>query len=235
LTEIRHPSPSLKSSRKVRHLSASVEHQHRQPEQADSDIFSCCCILQPHLEIATTGRHGEPNKPTKCKSPESSCLLLPEEAIPGTKSGFVNTRLRPWLERSDSRIAGFHVATLACTACAFVVFLLNLLLFIWATAHHGFTTTGHQVLYQGNCEKAAPINSGLHFLINILNTLLLGASGYCMQYLSAPTRSEVSRAHARSRWLDIGVLSIRNLLSIERERVLLWLVLAATSLPLHSF
>ncbi|KAF2023167.1 hypothetical protein EK21DRAFT_119025 [Setomelanomma holmii] len=177
----------------------------------------------------------EANDSSKHISTESSHFLPPEEADSSNKSGALQTRLRAWLPRSDVRIGNFHVATLACAACAFLVLLFNLAIFIWATAHRGFPSTGRQWLYQGNCETAAHINSGLHLLINVLGTVLVGASGYCMQYLSAPTRGEVSRAHASGKWLDIGVLSFRNLLTIEKKRVLLWSVLAVTSLPLHLF
>ena len=56
-----------------------------------------------------------------------------------------------------------------------------------------------------------------------------------MQRLSAPTRDEVDNAHRRHKWVDIGVPSFRNLFFISRWRTLGWLVLAASSLPLHLF
>ena len=56
-----------------------------------------------------------------------------------------------------------------------------------------------------------------------------------MQRLSAPTRDEVDTAHRRRKWVDIGVPSFRNLLLINRWRTLGWLVLGASSLPLHLF
>ena len=54
-----------------------------------------------------------------------------------------------------------------------------------------------------------------------------------MQCLSAPTRKEVDEAHAKGKWLDIGVPSVRNLTNIAKPRVGMWLGLALTSLPLH--
>ncbi len=56
-----------------------------------------------------------------------------------------------------------------------------------------------------------------------------------MQRLSAPTRHELNEAHRKFKWLDIGVPSFRNLLYINKWRTLAWLVLAASSLPLHLF
>lgn len=89
----------------------------------------------------------------------------------------------------------------------------------------------------------------LHICINILSTLLLSASNceynpksFCtsglqaadtMQVISSPTRSEVDKAHQASRWLDIGVPGIRNLISITKTRVVWWALLAISSIPLH--
>ena len=54
-----------------------------------------------------------------------------------------------------------------------------------------------------------------------------------MQILTAPTGGEIDLAHAAGRWLDIGVLSMRNLRWISRERMCIWILLGLTSLPLH--
>ena len=54
-----------------------------------------------------------------------------------------------------------------------------------------------------------------------------------MQRLSAPTRGEVDYAHKRHHWVDIGVPSVRNLGLINPWRMWGWLLLAASSLPLH--
>lgn len=54
-----------------------------------------------------------------------------------------------------------------------------------------------------------------------------------MQLLVSPTRREVNKAHNKGRWLDIGVPSIRNLRSISPIRVVIWVVLGLSSLPLH--
>ncbi|KAF3005003.1 hypothetical protein E8E13_008650 [Curvularia kusanoi] len=86
-----------------------------------------------------------------------------------------------------------------------------------------------------DCDEARQMNTGLHLLINALSTILLGSSNYCMQCLSAPTRKEVDRAHAQRRSLDIGVLSVSNLLRINRKRAVMWAILGLTSIPLHLF
>lgn len=77
------------------------------------------------------------------------------------------------------------------------------------------------------------MNTGIHLVINVLSTLLLGASSYSMQCLCAPTRPEVDKPHEKRRWADIGVQSLRNLGLVRRWKLGLWLLLAASSLPLH--
>lgn len=54
-----------------------------------------------------------------------------------------------------------------------------------------------------------------------------------MQILSAPTRKEIDKAHARKRWLDVGVPSVRNLNNVAGRKVLMWWLLALSSIPLH--
>jgi hypothetical protein len=63
--------------------------------------------------------------------------------------------------------------------------------------------------------------------------LLLGISNYAMQCLTSPTRKEVDAQHARRNWLEVGVLSIRNLRLIDRGRVWLWFFLGLSSFPIH--
>lgn len=91
------------------------------------------------------------------------------------------------------------------------------------------------VLSETSCESTKRANIGVHLVINILSTCLLGASNYCMQCLSAPTRSEVDKAHRTKTWLDIGIPSLHNVASssLGRRKRLYWWILAISSLPLH--
>lgn len=54
-----------------------------------------------------------------------------------------------------------------------------------------------------------------------------------MQRLVAPTRQEIDDAHAKKKWLDIGMPSLRNLSAIHKGRMWLWIVLGLSSVPLH--
>lgn len=96
-----------------------------------------------------------------------------------------------------------------------------------------FSLARRAKLYEGNCNTSKKLNLVVHLLINTLSTLLLSASNYAMQCLSAPTREEVDKAHNKWRWLDIGAPGLRNLGSIGRARLTLWSTLLLSSLPLH--
>ncbi|KAJ5887394.1 hypothetical protein N7495_007435 [Penicillium taxi] len=92
---------------------------------------------------------------------------------------------------------------------------------------------GLGVILDHDCGNIRSIDSRFHYAINVIATVLVGASNYNMQCLSAPTRKDVDVAHRRRRWLDIGIHSIRNLSHITRPKAIFWLMLALSSLPLH--
>jgi hypothetical protein len=89
------------------------------------------------------------------------------------------------------------------------------------------------VLFQGNCKTTNALDTLIHLVINILSTSLLGASNYCMQGLNAPTRDEVDAAHKKNKWVNISVPSLRNLVIKSRSSVIIWSLLAFTSILLH--
>ncbi len=138
-------------------------------------------------------------------------------------------RMRPWRRRYFS---GWRVGIIWCIILAAAVLLLNLCLTIWAAIRFG-VNNGLGTIHNGSCHITKTMSVLLHLAINTLSTMLLGASNYCMQILSSPTRAEVDRAHAERRWLDIGLPSIRNLRKIAPFRVLLWWCLGLSSVPLH--
>jgi len=114
---------------------------------------------------------------------------------------------------------------------AFTILALNLVATVAATANSSRGSNGN--IFQGNCNKAAHVNLGLHSLVNVMSTLLLAASNYGMQCLSAPTRSEVDKAHRRRARLDIGVMGFRNTRWVHWGRGWAWFLLGISSMPLH--
>jgi disulfide bond formation protein DsbB len=134
------------------------------------------------------------------------------------------------IRRYRQQFSGWRFGVLNFTIWASIVFVINLVVTVWGSVLH---KTAEGVLDQGDCGRIKTLNSGIHILINVLSTILLSGSNYCMQCMSAPTRGEIDQAHAAQKWLDIGVPSFRNLRRIDRRRLLLWLLLGTSSLPLH--
>lgn len=122
---------------------------------------------------------------------------------------------------------------LGCVAAIFV-FVLNFGLLVWTQIRsrnqsHG----GVAIIYSGTCVTARRISLWSHLTINILGSILFAACNTCMQCLTAPTRDEIDKAHAKYVWVDVGVNTIRNLKIIPSSRRFTWACLALSSVPLH--
>lgn len=107
---------------------------------------------------------------------------------------------------------------------------------IWALLHFPrFKSDTEDIgtLFSGDCRNVKIYNALIHVAINILSSALLSASNFSMQILVAPTRNIIDRAHSKRRWVQVGVPSIRNLLRIEWYRLILWICMAMSSIPLH--
>lgn len=110
--------------------------------------------------------------------------------------------------------------------------LVNSIALIWILTTFKFNHGIAQV-FAGSCHEAEKIDTWVNLGINALSTLLLSGSNYCMQILSAPTRKEIDKAHARKKWLDVGVPSVRNLKNVAVSKRLMWWLLGLSSIPLH--
>lgn len=113
----------------------------------------------------------------------------------------------------------------------FTIMVINTSFLIWAPVK--FNTTGEGVLYSGKCTITSKLSLFSHTIINILSTLMLGASNYAMQVIGSPARADIDEAHRLGSWMDIGCQSYRNLRFIPRGRQILFIILGLLSLPLH--
>ncbi len=120
----------------------------------------------------------------------------------------------------------------ASVASVLAVLILNVAVTAWASVTF-VHTDGIGTAYEGKCDVTEAWARWLHFGINVLSSILLSCSNYCMQLLVAPTRREVDCAHSKNVWLQIGVPSVRNLYYVSSRRVILWWLLALSSIPLH--
>ncbi|KAF9640150.1 hypothetical protein BFW01_g11956 [Lasiodiplodia theobromae] len=116
-----------------------------------------------------------------------------------------------------------------CTLIANIVVIAVASAIASKNGHHSNIAT----IRTGPCSDIDHIQFGIHLAINAVSTLLLGASNYCMQCLSAPTREDIDRAHGQGKWLDIGVPSMKNFSHIKSIKLLFWFLLALSSVPLH--
>ena len=151
--------------------------------------------------------------------------LLPDIGNTNVQAPALETVKQSWRD-------GHHFGILCCMVSAVVVLLINVVLCLVAISKYE-VNAGLAILFEGDCDKVKRLNLWLHLLINILSTMLLGASNYTIQCVSAPTRSDIDRAHRENLWMDIGVPSIRNLRFISWPRKSLWCCLVLSSVPLH--
>ncbi|RTE77655.1 hypothetical protein BHE90_007883 [Fusarium euwallaceae] len=129
--------------------------------------------------------------------------------------------------------SGWRFGLFAGAASCAVVFIINLFTTIWAMKRDKKNKIGQPVLQEGPCSDMRYLNTGLHLVINALSSVMLAASNYGMQCISAPTRADVDKAHFEGKWMDIGVPSVHNLWRLPTKRVALWGLLMVSSLPLH--
>ena len=127
---------------------------------------------------------------------------------------------------------GHHFGLRCCLLSVTLVLLFNIAATIVVSSTHQ-SVDGVNILQRGDCNTTKRLGTGLHLLINILGTILLGASSYCMQCVSAPTRENIDRAHGQGTWLDVGIPSARNLGWISWPRKSIWFLLLISSAPLH--
>jgi hypothetical protein len=185
-------------------------------------------LREPHNEERDLSNyHGTTLKPqvtTTTRSSSADDFLLPRRLA-------AREMQRPTKQRL---LAGWRAGALASFIGALSVCLFNLAITIWVWKGEGHEIVGSiGTLFRGECRRVRNLNVWIHLLVNTLSTLLLCASNYCMQILSAPNRQDIAKAHAKQTWLNIGVPSLHNLLHIHRFRSVLWVLLVFSSLPLH--
>lgn len=102
-----------------------------------------------------------------------------------------------------------------------------------AASRDGGYIDGIGILAVGTSDYTSRLSTTYHVLINILSTILLSASNYCMQVLNSPTRRTIDTAHAKAQRVDMGIWSTRNFKYMRLTHKLAWLALGASSMPLH--
>ncbi|KAL9598644.1 MAG: hypothetical protein Q9219_004390 [cf. Caloplaca sp. 3 TL-2023] len=163
---------------------------------------------------------GQSASKAKITAAELSATSIDQEDL---DQGFHLHRRTSWRQRY---IEGWRAGATASCITAVCVLIINVTLLIWA-ANRYHTVKGIGTIYSGSCATAKSRTTWLQLVVNVLSSTVLGASNYCMQCLSSPTRCEVDKAHARGQSLDIGIPSIQNLKAINWKRRWLWVGLVA--------
>jgi len=151
------------------------------------------------------------------------------------KSAMSCVHLRQTIHRFTPYMSHRKVLLWVAFSTCFVVFLINLALVLLAYTHLSKDSPDNYVrsLYSGDCNQVKRAGTGAHLVINILSTLMLWASNLALQLIGAPTRKAIDAAHKKGTWLDVGIVSLRNLSSIPKMNLLVWIILASSSLPIH--
>ncbi len=133
------------------------------------------------------------------------------------------------LKGSSWKTAAFiNTAAVAC----FSTVLVGVLAFGYA---RGRAVNSAFFIFRGDCDHATTLNFIAHAIINIAGTLILASSNFFMQIVAAPSRTELDSAHLLSRWVDIGIPSIRNFPYVSRFKRWSWVALLLSSFPIHFF
>jgi hypothetical protein len=110
--------------------------------------------------------------------------------------------------------------------CLVLVVYLAFLAWIYTNlqVRHGIAE-----IFSGACPQAFRAITYAEFATNTFAILLFAAGTHAVQLLLSPTRAEVEFAHARERWLHIGVGGLRNMKWVPKRRLMKAVILLMTS------
>lgn len=111
-----------------------------------------------------------------------------------------------------------------------LIVLVTVISFVVAIATE---RNGETRIFQGSCANSQKFSLGVHAAMSLVSMVILVAANYGFQILTSPTRVEVDMAHDAGKWLDIGVPSFRNMLSIARTRAIVAAVLLTSAVSVQ--
>ncbi|KAJ5094409.1 hypothetical protein N7456_010270 [Penicillium angulare] len=130
-------------------------------------------------------------------------------------------------------IKGLRLCVLG-VVLAFIAHLALLLKLAADSAANGYGWSSlTSAVYKGDCDSAHQMATGLHVLVNVIVLALTGASSYCCQILSAPSRARIDYAHSKRVWVSIGASSFSNIWYAPLWRKVLWFLVWGTSIPVQ--
>jgi hypothetical protein len=132
-----------------------------------------------------------------------------------------------------SRFYGWRMGVFLGSCMSAFVLCCNIIAVVVANSTGTMKQGNILDIMSGSVTAVSRWSTIFHLIMNLFSTMLLAASNYTMQVLCSPTRADIDNVHAKGLWLDVGLLSLRNLRYLPRGRVALGLVLGFSSIPLH--
>ena len=114
--------------------------------------------------------------------------------------------------------AGWRGGVVMLLLANLLMLIVSIVCLALAATRTHTTLGGESSLRDGSCGRVRAASMGIRAVVNVEAVVLIASAGYVFQVLSSPTRAEVNAAHARHRWLDVGVPSVRNLGSVAAGR-----------------
>jgi hypothetical protein len=192
----------------------------RDPKPDTDDYLT---VNQTEVELSVRDRKTAPTHHVPHFDPPPTDQASQESEI--RKNVFLR-----WRDRYFN--AGWRNEMIRAAIFSTTLWLLNIIIYIALFTKYG-ARSGSGLLMETSCNTVQRTNTAIHAALNIVTSLMLGASNFAMQSLSSPTREEVDAAHANKHSLGIGGLSVRNFRFIKKSRAILWALLWFTSIPLH--
>ncbi|MCJ1224185.1 hypothetical protein MMC12_000829 [Toensbergia leucococca] len=138
---------------------------------------------------------------------------------------------RAWQKITKPFRRGWRTVPIALCALSSTIGLAVLTLLIVSSTKGDFS--GSTGLFAGNCSQAKRLSEILSFSVIAASFLVTFASNKFLCLAVAPLPEEVDTAHARCKWLDIGVNSWRNLQFVSGMRRWSWVIILLSSVPVQ--
>lgn len=134
-------------------------------------------------------------------------------AAPCSTDGGIATHQKTWVERIEeferrllgtqvvpflynNFVAGWRAGLLRAFLFSLAALFLNISIFAWLFNEYR-PVRGTGLIRTANCDQVGNLETGIKIGLNIISTLILGASTYAMQGTTAPTRRELDEAHSK--------------------------------------
>ena len=141
-------------------------------------------------------------------------------------------KITGYLDHLNSIFSSWKTSAKVGLCLTIPTLLVSACVLIWGHSRELDPFTGDNVVFEGDCDSSASINTWSSGVINVTSALLLACSHSVVQILLAPTPANIESAHSRGKWLDIGIPSLTNWGSMGLWQTVVCISLITTSLPL---